>query len=209
MLAAVFQRTWVDWIGLLGVSLAFGLTLLTMAFAIGPISGCHINPAVTFGLVVGKRFPPPSFCPTWSPRCLARARGRGSFTSSPRAIPTTSCPQASRPTATARFPGRVRAGRRLLVCELVMSFFFLLVILGTTETGARWLRRDPYRARLTIIHLATIPVTNTSVNPASSTGPALFAARALPQLGSSGWSRSSLRWRPVRRTHGCSPAGSQ
>jgi len=181
VLAAVFQNVG---IGLLGVSLAFGLTLLTMAFAIGPISGCHINPAVTFGLVAGKRFPASELLPYVIAQVLGGVAGAGILY-----VIATSHPDYKLSTGFAtngygeHSPGGYGLGAAL-ICEIVMTFFFLLVILGTTAKRApAGFAGIPIGLALTLIHLVSIPVTNTSVNPARSTGPAIF-------LG--GWALSQL-----------------
>ena len=181
VLAAVFQNVG---IGLLGVSLAFGLTLLTMAFAIGPISGCHINPAVTFGLVAGKRFPASELLPYVIAQVLGGVVGAGILylIASGRAGFTLSSGFAANGYGE-HSPGGYGLGAAL-ICEIVMTFFFLLVILGTTAKRApAGFAGIPIGLALTLIHLVSIPVTNTSVNPARSTGPAIF-------LG--GWALSQL-----------------
>jgi aquaporin Z len=172
VLAAMFPAVG---IGLLGVALAFGLTVLTMAYAVGHISGGHFNPAVTLGLwsagrCASKHVLPyivaqvigaivaaavlwliASGKPGWVPGGFA-ANGYGDL--SPGKYSLTSC----------------------VVMELVMSFFFLFIIVGTTSKGAAsGFAGIPIGLALTLIHLVSIPVTNTSVNPARSTGPALFA----------------------------------
>ncbi len=161
-------------IGFLGVALAFGLTVLTMAFAIGHISGCHLNPAVSVGLVVGGRFPASELLPYIVAQVLGGiaagavlyviASGQpgfetGGFASngygehSPGGYPLLSA----------------------LVCEVVMTFMFLVVIQGATDPRAPvGLAPIAIGLCLTLIHLVSIPVTNTSVNPARSTGVALF-----------------------------------
>jgi aquaporin Z len=181
VLAAVFQNVG---IGLLGVSLAFGLTLLTMAFAIGPISGCHINPAVTFGLVAGKRFPASELLPYVIAQVLGGVVGAGILylIASGRAGFTLSSGFAANGYGE-HSPGGYGLGAAL-ICEIVMTFFFLLVILGTTAKRApAGFAGIPIGLALTLIHLISIPVTNTSVNPARSTGPALFVG---------GWALSQL-----------------
>ena len=124
-------------IGFAGVALAFGLTLLTMAFAIGPISGCHINPAVTVGLVVGKRFPASELVPYVVAQVLGGDRGRG------RPVPdrerqgrASTSRAASPPTATASTRPGGYSLQAALVCEVVMTFMFLLIILGATDKRA-------------------------------------------------------------------------
>jgi len=171
-------------IGLLGVSLAFGLTVLTMAFAIGHISGCHLNPAVSVGLWAGGRFPASQLLPYIVSQVLGGlaagavlfviASGKAGF-------------DASAGFASNGFGEHSPGGYSLLaalVCEVVMTMMFLVVIMGATD------RRAPAGFApiaiglcLTLIHLISIPVTNTSVNPARSTGVAVFAGGwALQQL---------------------------
>jgi aquaporin Z len=181
VLAAAFPHVG---IGLLGVSLAFGLTVVTMAFAIGHVSGCHLNPAVTLGLVVGGRHPGKEMLPYWIVQVLGGivaawvlvfiAGGNGT---DPLAggLATNGFDDHS--------PGHysMAAG---FVCEVVMTGIFLFVIMGATD------KRAPVGfaplaigLTLTLIHLISIPVTNTSVNPARSTGPAVFVQGwALAQL---------------------------
>ncbi len=171
-------------IGFLGVALAFGLTVLTMAFAIGHISGCHLNPAVSVGLWAGKRFPGSDLIPY----ILAQVAGgivaagvlyviasgkegfslAGGFASngyaehSPGGYSLTAC----------------------LVAEVVLTFMFLVIILGATDRRApQGFAPIPIGLGLTLIHLIGIPVTNLSVNPARSTGPAMFVG---------GWAISQL-----------------
>jgi aquaporin Z len=171
-------------IGFLGVALAFGLTVLTMAFAIGHISGCHLNPAVSVGLWAGGRFPAEKLVPYIIAQVLGAiaaaavlyviASGKAGFSlaggfasngygeHSPGGYPLLSC----------------------LVSETVLTFMFLIVILGSTDERApKGLAPIAIGLALTVIHLISIPVTNTSVNPARSTGPALFVGGwALAQL---------------------------
>jgi aquaporin Z len=171
-------------IGLLGVALAFGLTVLTMAFAIGHISGCHLNPAVSVGLVVGGRFPAAELAPYVIAQVLGAIAGAGVLVliASGQAGFEVSAGLASN-----GYGEHSPGGYTLLsgfVSEVVMTFFFLMVILGATA------RRAPAGFApiaiglcLTLIHLISIPVTNTSVNPARSTGPAVFVGGwALAQL---------------------------
>ena len=181
VLAAVFKNVG---IGLLGVSLAFGLTLLTMAFAIGPISGCHINPAVTVGLVAAKRFPASELVPYVVAQVLGGIAGAGILYLIATGRPEF---QVSAGFAANGYgehsPGGYSLGAAL-VCELVMTFFFLLVIVGATDKRApAGFAGIPIGLCLTLIHLISIPVTNTSVNPARSTGPAIFVG---------GWALSQL-----------------
>jgi aquaporin Z len=171
-------------IGLLGVSFAFGLTLLTMAFAIGPISGCHINPAVTVGFWASGRFPAKDVIPYIVAQVLGGivAAGVLYLIASGKAGFDVASGLASNGYG-AHSPGgySLFAG---VVSELVMTFMFLLVILGATHGRASTgFAPIPIGLCLTLIHLVTIPVTNTSVNPARSTGPAVFVGDwALEQL---------------------------
>jgi aquaporin Z len=171
-------------IGLLGVSLAFGLTLLTMAFAIGPISGCHINPAVTLGLVTARRFPASEAVAYVVAQVLGGVAGAGILylIASGRAGFEVSAGFAANGYGEHSIGGySLGAG---LICELVMTFFFLLVILASTAKRApAGFAGIPIGLALTLIHLVSIPVTQTSVNPARSTGPALFVG---------GWALSQL-----------------
>lgn len=160
-------------IGLLGVSLAFGLTVLTMAYAIGPISGCHLNPAVTLGLAVGGRFPYKDLPGYW----IAQVLGALAASAILYAIATGNGSAIGGFAANgygAHSPGHYGLGAAFLA-EAVMTFFFLLVILGSTaKKAAPGFAPLAIGLCLTLIHLVSIPVTNTSVNPARSTGPALF-----------------------------------
>ncbi|MBV8073916.1 MAG: aquaporin Z [Candidatus Eremiobacteraeota bacterium] len=163
-------------IGFAGVSLAFGLTLLTMVYTIGPISGCHINPAVTLGLWAAKRFPAREILPYWAAQVVGGlvaatvlfliASGKTGF--------DVHAGFASNG-YDAHSPGGYAMSSAMIV-EVVLTFMFLLVILGSTE------RRVPagfagiaIGLALTLIHLISIPVDNTSVNPARSTAVALYA----------------------------------
>ncbi len=165
-----------------GVSLAFGLTVLTMAYAIGHISGCHLNPAVSFGLWAAKRFPGSELLPYIAAQVIGAIAGAGmvyliasgqdGFTLS-----------GSNPLATNGFGEHSPGGYPLLTClitEIVMTFMFLMIILGATDSRApQGFAPIAIGLGLTLIHLISIPVTNTSVNPARSTGPALFAGAEL------------------------------
>jgi aquaporin Z len=171
-------------IGFLGVAFAFGLTLLTMAFTIGGISGCHINPAVSVGLWVGKRFPASDLLPYIIAQVAGAivAAGVLNVIASGREGFTTAAGFASNGYG-AHSPG----GYSLLAClltEVILTMFFLLIILGCTDERApKGFAAIPIGLGLTLIHLISIPVTNTSVNPARSTGPALFVGGwALQQL---------------------------
>jgi aquaporin Z len=181
VLAAGFPKVG---IGFLGVALAFGLTLLTMAFTIGSISGCHINPAVTIGLWAGKRFPA-SEVPTYIVAQLIGAILASSVLyviASGAAGFDLSGGFASNGYG-AHSPGGYSMGAAF-VAEFVLTFMFLIVILGSTDKRAiAGFAPIPIGLVLTLIHLISIPVDNTSVNPARSTGPALFVGGwALGQL---------------------------
>ena len=162
-------------IGYAGVALAFGLTVLTMAFAVGHISGGHFNPAVTVGLLAAGVFPPGTSCPMSWPRCWAPSRRRRCWPASLRARRGSTC----RPGFAANGYGDHSPGKYSLAAaftaELVLTAGFIFVILGATSKRApAGFAGIPIGLALTLIHLVSIPVTNTSVNPARSTGPALF-----------------------------------
>lgn len=171
-------------IGWLGVSLAFGLTVLTMAFAVGHISGGHFNPAVTLGLVIGGRHNAAELIPYWVAQVIGAvaaaavlyviASGSAGF-SGPGGFASNGYGEAS---------PQGYSMMAALVCEIVMTAFFLIIILGATSAGApAGFGPIAIGLGLTLIHLISIPVTNTSVNPARSTGVALFAdGPALGQL---------------------------
>jgi len=162
-------------IGFLGVALAFGLTVLTMVYAIGHISGGHLNPAISLGLVVGKRFPVSELIPYWIAQVLGAiaaagvlyviASGKQGFS-------------VAGGFASNGYADHSPGGYSLVAClvaEIVLTMFFLLIVMGATD------RRSPQGFAaiaiglgLTLIHLVGIPVTNLSVNPARSTGPAIF-----------------------------------
>jgi aquaporin Z len=181
VLAAAFPEVG---IGLLGVALAFGLTVLTMAFAIGHISGCHLNPAVTIGLWTGGRFPAKKVLPYIGAQVLGGlvagavlyviASGKAGF-------------DASAGFASNGYGEHSPGGYSLfsaLVTEVVMTMMFLLIIMGATDAKApQGFAPIAIGLALTLIHLISIPVTNTSVNPARSTGVAVFAR---------GWAISQL-----------------
>jgi len=181
VLAAAFPNVG---IGLLGVSLAFGLTVLTMAYAIGPISGCHLNPAVSVGLWAGGRFPANKLLPYIVAQVIGAIIAGGVLYVI--ASGTTSF-DISKGFASNGYGTHSPGGYSLLaasVSEVVMTLFFLLVILGVTDKRAP-LGFAPIAIgfALTLIHLISIPVTNTSVNPARSTGVALFVGDwAIAQL---------------------------
>ncbi len=181
VLAAAFPEVG---IGLLGVALAFGLTVLTMAYAIGHISGCHLNPAVTVGLAAGRRFP-------WSevvPYAVAQVIGAVLASAVLYVIASGKTGfSLSAGFAANGYGAHSPGGYSLvaaLVAEAVLTFMFLMVILGATDKRApAGFAPIAIGLCLTLIHLISIPVTNTSVNPARSTGPALFVGGwALAQL---------------------------
>jgi aquaporin Z len=181
VLAAAFPNVG---IGLLGVSLAFGLTVLTMAFAIGHISGCHLNPAVSLGLCVGGRFSWRNLPPYVAAQVLGGAAGAAILyvIASGQAGFDVSGGFASNGYAE-HSPGHYSLGAAA-ICEVVMTFAFLFVILGATDARAPvGFAPIAIGLALTLIHLISIPVTNTSVNPARSTGVAIFVGGwALEQL---------------------------
>jgi aquaporin Z len=172
-------------IGIVGIALAFGLTVLTMAYAIGHISGCHLNPAVSVGLCVGGRFPAKELVQYIVAQVLGAiagaavlyviATGKADYSLGTNGLGANGYDTHS--------PGQYKLAAAM-VTELVMTFMFLMIILGSTD------RRAPagfapiaIGLGLTLIHLVSIPVTGTSVNPARSTGPALFVrGAALCQL---------------------------
>ena len=171
-------------IGYAGVALAFGLTLLTMAFAIGHISGCHLNPAVSVGLVVGKRFPASELLPY----VIAQVAGAIAASGVLYVIASgTASFDLHAGFATNGYGANSPGGYSLLAgfaAEVVLTAFFLIVIMGATDGRApKGFAPIAIGLCLTLIHLVSIPVTNTSVNPARSTGPAIFAGgAALQQL---------------------------
>ncbi len=181
VLAAAFPNLG---IGFLGVAAAFGLTVLTMAYAIGHISGCHLNPAVSVGLVVAKRVPASYLLPYIVAQVLGGIAGAGVLfvIASGKAGFTTAGGFASNGYGE-HSPGMYSLGA-CLVAEVVLTFFFLMVILGSTERRAPGgFAGIPIGLCLTLIHLIGIPVTNLSVNPARSTGPAIFVGGwAIEQL---------------------------
>ncbi len=181
VLAAAFPNVG---IGLLGVAFAFGLTVLTMAFAIGHISGCHLNPAVSVGLWAGGRFPAGEVVPYIIAQVIGAIAGAGILylIASGKAGFDLAGGFASNGYAE-HSPGHYSLTASI-VSEVVMSFMFLFVIMGATDDRApKGLAPIAIGLCLTLIHLISIPVTNTSVNPARSTGPALFVGGwALQQL---------------------------
>ena len=181
VLAAAFPQLG---IGFAGVSLAFGLTVLTMAYTIGHVSGCHLNPAVSLGLVVGGRFRAGDLLPYVIAQVAGAIVGAGVLylIASGKAGFDLAGGFASNGYGE-HSPGGYSL-TAALVCEFVMTFMFLVVILGATDKRApAGFAGIPIGLALTLIHLVSIPVTNTSVNPARSTGPALFVGGwALGQL---------------------------
>jgi aquaporin Z len=181
VLAAKFPQVGV---GLLGVALAFGLTLLTMAYAIGHISGCHINPAVTVGLFFGGKHPGSEV----APYIIAQVIGAVVASAVLYAIASGADGFSLSAGFAANGYGEHSPGgyplSSALICEIVMTFMFLFVIMGALDKRVpAGFAPIPIGLVLTLIHLISIPVTNTSVNPARSTGPALFVGGwALGQL---------------------------
>jgi aquaporin Z len=162
-------------IGFVGVALAFGLTVLTMAFAIGHVSGCHLNPAVSVGLVVGKRFPVSELVPYVIAQVLGGIAASGVLYIIASGKPGFSLAGGF---ASNGYGDHSPDHYNLLACfvaEVLLTAFFLLVILGSTDERApKGFAPIAIGLCLTLIHLISIPITNTSVNPARSTGPALF-----------------------------------
>jgi aquaporin Z len=181
VLAAAFPNVG---IGLLGVSFAFGLTVLTMAYAIGHISGCHLNPAVSVGLAAGGRFKASELLPYIIAQVVGAivAAALLYFIASGKASFDLSGGLASNGFAD-HSPGKYSMGAGF-VTEVVMTFMFLMIILGATDKRApAGFAPIAIGLGLTLIHLISIPVTNTSVNPARSTGPALIVGGwAIQQL---------------------------
>jgi aquaporin Z len=171
-------------IGLLGVSLAFGLTVLTMAYAIGHVSGCHLNPAVTVGLAVGGRFPAGQIAPYVISQVVGGVLGAAVLYAIASGAPGFDLAKGFAANGYGEHsPGHYTlfAG---LIAEVVLTMMFLFIIMGATH-GKAPVGFAPIAIGLglTLIHLVGIPVTNTSVNPARSTGPALFVGGwALAQL---------------------------
>ncbi len=171
-------------IGLLGVALAFGLTVVTMAYAIGHISGCHLNPAVTVGLLAGGRFPAGQVIPYIIAQLIGAIVAAAVLYLIAKGAPGFDLAKGF---ATNGYGDRSLGHYDLmsaLVTEVVMTMLFLFVIMGSTHGKApAGFAPLAIGLCLTLIHLVSIPVTNTSVNPARSTGPALFVgAGALEQL---------------------------
>jgi len=175
--AAVFAAAFPSLgIGFVGVSLAFGLTVLTMAYAIGHISGCHLNPAVTLGLVAGKRFPAKEVLPYWIAQVAGGAVAAGVLYVIFTGQPTWTLGGFASNGYGAHSPGTYSLVS-CLVAEVLLTFFFLIVILGSTDQrAAKGFAPLAIGLCLTLIHLIGIPITNLSVNPARSTGPAIVVA---------------------------------
>ncbi len=174
-------------IAFVGVSLAFGLTVLSMAYTVGHISGCHLNPAVSVGLCVGGRFPAKELLPYIVAQVAGAIAGSAVlyFIASGKA--GWSVGEGAGAFATNGYGDLSPGGYGMVQCfvaEVVLTFFFLLIILGATDSRApAGFAPIPIGLGLTLIHLIGIPVTNLSVNPARSTGPALFVGGdTIPQL---------------------------
>jgi aquaporin Z len=181
VLAAAFPEVG---IGLLGVSLAFGLTVLTMAFAIGHISGCHLNPAVSIGLWAGGRFPGNQLFPYILAQVLGGILAGGVLYVIASGAAGFDVAKGFASNGYGEHSPGAYSLLAALVCEVVMTMFFLVVILGATDKRApAGFAPIAIGLCLTLIHLISIPVTNTSVNPARSTGVALYVGGwAIQQL---------------------------
>lgn len=181
VLAAAFPQVG---IGLLGVSFAFGLTVMTMAYAIGHISGCHLNPAVTVGLTTAGRFSKGDVLPYIGAQCIGALLGAGALYVIASGAPGFSLAGGFASNGYgAHSPGQYSLVAAL-VAEVLLTFMFLMIILGATDRRApAGFAPLPIGLGLTLIHLIGIPVTNLSVNPARSLGPAVFVGDwALSQL---------------------------
>jgi len=180
VLAAAFPQVG---IGLLGVSFAFGLTVLTMAYAIGHISGCHLNPAVSVGLVVGKRFPASDLPGYIGAQVVGAILGAGTLYLIASGKPGFELGGFASNGFAEHSPGGYSM-MAALIAEVVLTFMFLIIILGATDSRApQGFAPIAIGLGLTLIHLVGIPITNLSVNPARSTGPALFVGGwAIAQL---------------------------
>ena len=170
-------------IGFVGVAFAFGLTVLTMAYAIGHVSGCHLNPAVSIGLWAGKRFPAADLLPYIVLQVMGAIAGAAAL----YIIADGKAGFIVGGFASNGYGDHSPGGYTLLACfvaEFILTFMFLMIILGSTDSRApNGFAPIAIGLGLTLIHLIGIPVTNTSVNPARSTGPAVFAGGwALTQL---------------------------
>jgi aquaporin Z len=175
-----------DKIGFLGVSVAFGLTLLTMAYTIGPISGCHINPAVTLGLLVSKKFDPRDVAGYIGAQVIGGVLAAGLLLVIAKGAAAGYDPALTGFAANGygdHSPGRYNLTAALLA-EMILTFFLVFTVLGATSIKApAGFAGLPIGFVLVLIHLVGIPVTNTSVNPARSIGPAVFVG---------GWALSQL-----------------
>jgi len=171
-------------IGLLGVSLAFGLTVLTMAYAIGHVSGCHLNPAVTVGLAAGGRFPKSEILPYVAAQVVGAVVGAGMLYLIAKGAPGFDLAKGFASNGYGEnSPGKYGLASAL-IAEVLLTMMFLFIIMGSTHGKApAGFAPIAIGLGLTLIHLISIPITNTSVNPARSTGPALFVGGwALQQL---------------------------
>lgn len=168
-------------IGYVGVALAFGLTVMTMAYAIGHISGCHLNPAVSIGLWVGRRFSTAHLIPYIIVQVLGATAAAGVLYVICSGKPDFMIKDAAGTFATNGFDAYSPSGYSMTSClmaEVILTFFFLLIILGSTDKrAAAGFAPLPIGLGLTLIHLVGIPITNLSVNPARSTGPALIVTQ--------------------------------
>jgi aquaporin Z len=181
VIAAAFPQVG---IGLLGVSFAFGLTVLTMAYAIGHISGCHLNPAVTVGLAAGGRFPASQIAPYVVAQVIGAVIAAAILYAIASGAPDFSLAKGFAANGYGEHsPGKYSLVA-CLIAEVVLTMMFLFIIMGSTHGKApAGFAPIAIGLALTLIHLISIPVTNTSVNPARSTGPALFVGDwALAQL---------------------------
>ncbi|WP_271947574.1 aquaporin Z [Ruegeria faecimaris] len=171
-------------IGWLGVSFAFGLTVLTMAFAVGHISGGHFNPAVSLGLMIGGRFPAKDLLPYWIAQVIGAIAAAAVLYLIVSGAPDFAGVGGFASNGYGEASPMGYSMMSALVIEIVLTAFFILIILGATSSGApAGFAPIAIGLALTLIHLISIPVTNTSVNPARSTGVALFAdGPALAQL---------------------------
>ncbi len=162
-------------IGLLGVSLAFGLTVLTMAYAIGHISGCHLNPAVSIGLWAGGRFPATQLLPYIAAQVLGGIAAGGVLYLIASGAPGFDVANGFASNGYGDHSPGSYSLQSALVAEVVLTAFFLIIILGATDKRApAGFAPIAIGLALTLIHLISIPVTNTSVNPARSTGVAIY-----------------------------------
>lgn len=171
-------------IGLLGVALAFGLTVLTMAYAIGHVSGCHLNPAVSVGLLVARRFPASDLPAYVGAQVIGGVLGAATLYVIASGAPGFDVSAGFASNGYAEHSPGQYSMMAALVAEVVLTAFFLFVILGSTDARApKGFAPIAIGLCLTLIHLISIPVTNLSVNPARSTGPAVFVGGwALAQL---------------------------